>query len=414
MPDTPSPQPRKMLGVGLAAFAVLSAILIAAYFALFAKDYAVLYENLRESDTSAVTAELDKQGIAYRLKDDGHSVLVDKGDIASARVAVAAANILAGGEVGLELFNDADIGLSEFSQKMNYLRALQGELTRTIMAMDGIRFTRVHLALPERSIFRDEQTRATAAITIQTVDGQPLAPNQVVGLQQLVAASVTGLSPDEVVVLDANGTALSPPPGGDTDRAELTERAAYEQYSRVRARTAIDDLMGVQAYDIMVSARDLPAPASPTDTDAADDGGSGKTGGGLAIVVRTANDIDVSRQNQIRSRLAEHLVLDLGGGDSIEFRTGVVAARPASSRQPSGNPVNTHPVWDRSTKSPRPGADVTDAILTSRWLWFALAVAGTIFWLIWRQRGALSDAERDHFAAILADEIESHRREVHG
>ena len=415
MADPTNQQSRKTLGVGLAAFVTLSAILIAAYFILFAKDYAVLYENLRESDTSAVTAELDKQGIAYRLKDDGHSVLVDKGDIASARVAVAAANVLAGGEVGLELFNDSDIGLSEFSQKMNYLRALQGELTRTIMAMDGIRFTRVHLALPERSIFRDEQSRPTAAITIQTIDGQPLAPSRVQGLQQLVAASVTGLSPSEVVVLDDNGMALSAPLGTGGQHAELTERAAFEQYVRVSAEAAIGDLMDATPYEITASARGLPDAPPSSGTNTAGEPAIGTAGGGLAIVVRTSNELDTRRQDQLRSRLAERLGLDLGSGDSIGFAVGVVRPPLASPEAANVAPTGATTVaYEVNSRSPSTGVKLRDAILSSRWLWFGMAIVVILFWLIWRQRGSLSEAERDHFATILAEEIESHRQEAHG
>lgn len=196
---------------GILIFLAITIFLFLCYFFIFPQAYRPLFENLRESDTSAIAAELDKEGISYRLEDDGRTILVNQDDVAAARVIVAAANILNGGEVGFELFDDSDIGLSEFSQKMNYLRALQGELTRTIMAMDDVRFVRVHLALPERTIFRDEQASASAALTVQMRDHRPLSPQRVQGLQRLVAASVTDLAPEQVVILDDTGALLSQP-----------------------------------------------------------------------------------------------------------------------------------------------------------------------------------------------------------
>lgn len=411
----PAPQlsrPQRHFRIGLALFVAISALLLVAYYALLARDYSVLFENLRESDTSAVTAELDKQGIAYRLADDGHSILVDKGDVASARVAVAAANVLAGGDVGFELFNDSDIGLSEFSQKMNYLRALQGELTRTIMAMDGIRFTRVHLALPERSIFRNDQARPSAAITVQTIDGRPLAPTRVRGLQQLVAAAVTDLDPDEVVILDADGMALSAPAPAET--SGLTERSAYEGYAQLAARNAIAALMGTRAYEVTASARSPEGEQAPAPT--ADAVGEApatvRARPRLQIVVRTRDELDAGTQAMVRERIAEQLTLDPGAGDDVVFRTGVVRAplSPASYATPA-EPISSHTTPDASMTR---GSQFSLDWLANRWIWFLLGLIALVVWLVWRQRGSLSDDERTHFAAVLAEEIDAHRSRRRG
>ncbi len=148
---------RRQLILFGALFALVVAVLAGTYFAFLRPGYAVLYENIREADAAEIIAVLDKQGIDYRLEDDGHRVLVPDDEVGRARVLVAGSGVAMGGVVGFELFNDTDMGLTEFAQKVNYQRALQGELARTIMGMDGIVFARVHLSLPERTLFRAEQ-----------------------------------------------------------------------------------------------------------------------------------------------------------------------------------------------------------------------------------------------------------------
>lgn len=408
MSDIPKSESPRILRVGLASFAVLVTLLIAGYYLFLAKDYAVLFENLRESDTSAVTAELDKQGIAYKLADDGHSVLVDHDAVASARVAVAAANVLAGGEVGFELFDNSDIGLSEFSQKMNYLRALQGELTRTIMAMEGIRFARVHLALPERSIFRGEQARPTAAITVQTTGGQPLAQSRVQGLQQLVAASVTDLSPEQVVILDDAGMPLSAAPPAAASPTGLTERAAFEQYAEIKASNAIEALMGDRPFELSVSARAAATAASNSPAL----GGADATAG-AQVVVRTATALAPGEQSAISERIINELALDLGAGDSVAFQIGVVRPQITASTSPVRPDID----WAQAPRaepaaSPSPFA-LTDGLLANRWFWLLAGLIAVVLWLVWRQRGTLSDDERQHFADVLGEELASARSERH-
>ena len=416
MTDPQKTQSQRFLRLGLVSFVVVSAILILLYFLVLAKDYAVLFENLRESDTSAVTAELGKQGIAYRLKDDGHTVLVDKGEIAAARVAVAAANVLGGGDVGFELFNDSDIGLSEFSQKMNYLRALQGELTRTIMAMENIRFARVHLALPERSIFRNEQARPSAAITVQTADGQPLAPNRVLGLQQLVAAAVTDLAAEQVVILDDAGMPLSAPPAMPAVHGAITERGAFEQYVRIKATNDVRDMMGDRPFEILASARPTASavPTNRSDDTKADVTAIGGATQHLQIIVRTQVALSGEEQAAALERLTDQLQLDLGGGDAVGFQTGVIR----SDNGMTGTAQQSAATWD----APAPSAPADRALaspspldlFTNRWLWLLLGLIAVVLWLIWRQRGSLSDPERQHFADVLAEEIEIYRNERRG
>ena len=145
----------------LLMLAAVVAILAILWFALLRTNFVPAYQNIRQADASAIVAELDSAGIPYRLANDGHDILVPEEQASDARVAVAGSEVAIGGTVGFELFNDSDMGLTEFAQKINFQRAMQGELSRTIMMMDGIEFARVHLAIPERSIFRAAHRRGT-------------------------------------------------------------------------------------------------------------------------------------------------------------------------------------------------------------------------------------------------------------
>src|SRR5688572_70501 len=138
----------------LLVFAGSVALLAAGYYFFLRTEYAVLYSDLRPADASAVVAELDGRGIAYQLRDAGSTIAVAADGADAARLAIAGSHVPSRAAVGFELFNESDMGLTDFAQRINYQRALQGELARTIMTISGVESARVHLALPERSLFR--------------------------------------------------------------------------------------------------------------------------------------------------------------------------------------------------------------------------------------------------------------------
>src|SRR5690606_28469829 len=168
------PLERKQLIVFAGLFSAVVILLSLGYFLFLKPDFGVLYEDIRETDAAAIVAELEAEGIEYRVADNGHRVLVPREDIDQARVLVAGSGIAMGGVVGFELFNDSDMGLTEFAQKVNYQRALQGELARTIMMMDAVEFARVHLSIPERSLFRADASEPKAAVTVERQRGRRL------------------------------------------------------------------------------------------------------------------------------------------------------------------------------------------------------------------------------------------------
>ena len=204
-----APRPTRYLPVLALVFLVLTAALIAGYFLVLKKDYAVLSEDLRPADASAVVEELKKQQVDYRLGDGGANILVPASQVDAVRLSLAGSDLSVKGLDGFELFNSSDMGLTDFTQKIKYQRALQGELARTILMLHDVVEARVHIAMPERALFRGEQSRPKAAVTLITRSPAAETSAQVQGVQQLVAAAIPDLEAANVVVLNGRGEVIS-------------------------------------------------------------------------------------------------------------------------------------------------------------------------------------------------------------
>jgi len=198
---------------------VLAIVLVTAAAAwwLLRTEYQALFTDLRPQDAQAMTTELERLKIPYLLGDNGTSILVDKATVHATRIKLMGKELPLQGAVGLELFNNTDFGMTEFAQKINYQRALQGELTRTIQSLSEVREVRVLLALPEQGLFKQATSKAKASITLTMRQGQALRPEQVVGVQRLVAAAVPGMATQDVTIVDSHGVALTRQEGGNGD-----------------------------------------------------------------------------------------------------------------------------------------------------------------------------------------------------
>jgi flagellar M-ring protein FliF len=213
-------------------------------FWLLRTDYDVLFANLSPQDAAAMTGELDRMKLPYRLGADGSSILVDRSTVHATRLKLMGKDLPLHGAVGFELFNNADFGMTEFAQKINYQRALQGELTRTILSLAEVESARVHLAFPDEGLFKRDQARAKAAITLALRRGETLRPEQVAGIQRLVAAAVNGIAPADVTIVNQQGVALTRGSGdavaGVSSRLELKteiEQALGRKVARVLERS---------------------------------------------------------------------------------------------------------------------------------------------------------------------------------
>lgn len=216
---------RGQIVLAVLAGLVLLVVLISAYF-IMRPTYEVLFRDLRPADAATIVAQLDQESIPYRLDDGGATILVPSDALDQTRLSIMGADLPLKGTVGFELFNKSDMGLTEFAQRINYQRALQGELSRTIMTIDAIETARVHLTLPEPSIFRADRQAAKASVTLTTRPGRSLETDTVAGIQRLVSASVADLDPTAVVVINAQGVPVA---GASSPRAEASPSSIVQQ-----------------------------------------------------------------------------------------------------------------------------------------------------------------------------------------
>ncbi len=203
----------------------------------------ILYAGLEPRDAAAVTAKLDAMNVQYEAKGDGGTILVPSDQVTKLRMELATDNLPAAG-VGYELFDKSDtFGATAFVQNINKLRALEGELSRSIQTIDGIDGVRVHLVIPERQIFsRDSQT-PSASVVLKTHG--VMQRGQVVAIQHLVAAAVAGLSPDRVAIVDDKGDLLA---GGDDKSGPDAEAANQDQQT-----TDLEDRLRQRIESIVAS-----------------------------------------------------------------------------------------------------------------------------------------------------------------
>lgn len=192
---------------------VSSLVMIAATVGLlvwaFRPQYKVLFSDLALEDSGEIVQQLQKDHVPYKLEDEGARILVPSDKLYDTRLKLAAVQLPRQKGAGWELFDQNSLGVTDFVQKLNYRRALEGELARTILQMDPIEAVRVHLVIPEESLFKENQRQAMASVTVRMKRGQKLSPAQVEGVGYLVSSAVEGLEASNVTIIDSRGFILS-------------------------------------------------------------------------------------------------------------------------------------------------------------------------------------------------------------
>ena len=172
-------------------------------------DYQLLYTNLSDQDAAAVVDQLNTQNIPHQLTNQGRNISVPSNKVHEIRLSLASQGLPAGTEVGLELFENTPMGMTEFTQKLNFQRALQGELARTIKSLDVVEQARVHLAIPKEEVFIREKQKGKASVMVKLHPGRTLSQGQIQGIIHLVSSSVANIPPGNVVLVDPKGNLLS-------------------------------------------------------------------------------------------------------------------------------------------------------------------------------------------------------------
>lgn len=242
--------------VFIGACVLILVLVIGLFFWSSRTDYQPLFTDMAEQDMSAVAAALDKQKVHYEIAPDGKTILVDKNAVYKTRMKLMGDGVSLQGGVGLELFNNAEFGMTEFAQRVNYQRALQGELARTIMGFDEVQNARVHLVLPEGGLLRRRGTTAKASVWVTLRGNSVLSPEQVSGVQRLVSASVPEIEPSTVTVLNHKGVALSTNnqygDGFYAGNANLQLKKEVETYFSGKIADVLDETLGVGKAAIAV------------------------------------------------------------------------------------------------------------------------------------------------------------------
>ncbi|HUJ50187.1 MAG TPA: flagellar basal-body MS-ring/collar protein FliF [Bryobacteraceae bacterium] len=223
------------------------------------RDYRPLYSELSPEDAAAVLAKVRESGSDFRLSDNGASVLVPSGKVAELRLQLAAAGVPKSGRIGFELFDKANFGASDFTEQVNYHRALEGELERSVMSLAEVEQARVHITLAKDSVFLESRQPAKASVLVKLRNGSQLSAQNVAAICQLTASAVEGLAPEAVSVVDTRGNLLNrarksaTDESGEPSEATLDYRQKVEHDVLAKVNGTLEPLLGADKFRATVS-----------------------------------------------------------------------------------------------------------------------------------------------------------------
>src|SRR5208337_4994251 len=222
-------------------------------------DFRPLFTGLAPEDAAGIVQRLKESGVDYRLPEGGGIVLAPSARIAELRLSMAAAGLPKSGRIGFELFDKVNLGATEFTEHVNYRRAIEGELERSVMSLEAVEQARVHITFPKDSVFLDAQQPAKASVLVKLRPQARLTPQNVLAINHLVAAAVEGLSPDAISVLDMNGNLLGSPKtagpldGPEPSAAALEYRHQVETDLLSKINSTLEPLLGTEKFRAGVS-----------------------------------------------------------------------------------------------------------------------------------------------------------------
>jgi flagellar M-ring protein FliF len=234
------PQRKWMLGGGVATLLVI-AIAMATW--SNRPDYKVLYTNLSDKDGGAILAQLQQMNVPYQYADGGGAILVPADKVHDVRLKLASAGLPKGSVVGYELMENQKFGVTQFQERLNFQRGLEGELTRSIQTLSGVESARVHLALPNQNGFFREQQKASASVVLSLYSGRTLDKGQIAGIVHLVSSSVPEMSTKAVSVVDQTGALLSGPADGADQNGLDAQQLQYVRQMEANFTQRVRDLL---------------------------------------------------------------------------------------------------------------------------------------------------------------------------
>jgi flagellar M-ring protein FliF len=242
--------------------AVVAAVIIGLIFIISTatkKEMGTLYTGLDEKEASKIVEKLKDNKIAYELKNNGSTILVEKDKVYDTRLSLASEGLPESGTIGYELFDKTNLGMSEFVQKLNYRRALEGELAKTIASIDEVKKARVHIVIPEKALFDKDQKPPSASVSLHLSSNRGLNKSSIEGIQNLVAGSIEGMKPEEVIIVDQTGRTISETPqetntivGISSTQNQLQMK--IEHYLGDKVQSMLDGVLGEGNSEVRVNA----------------------------------------------------------------------------------------------------------------------------------------------------------------
>lgn len=220
--------------------------------------YRVLYSDLELEEAATITEKLREAGHDFKLENEGRTILVEQKELYETRMLLAREGLPKSHGVGYEIFDKTNLGMTDFVQKMNARRALEGELQRTIEGLEEVERARVHIVIPERTIFLDQQKDAKASVVLQSLGGMKVSKDQVRGIGYLVASSVNGLEPEHISIIDSEGRLLSSPFGEEATALQSSRNMELQQnvegYLEKKAGEILTGVLGPGKTNVQIAA----------------------------------------------------------------------------------------------------------------------------------------------------------------
>ena len=245
-----------MMLFGVVAGIIVGAVLVVGWFSDVT--YSRLYSDIDDSEAGEVITYLDANKIPYQFSANGRAIEIPSSEVYRTRISLAAEGLPQSGSIGYSLFDKNNLGMTDFLQNMNFRRALEGELTRTITQLNEVQAARVHIVMPKERLFKDDKQDATASIVLKLAGNSGLSKRQISGISHIVAASVEGLKPSNIAIIDYEGNMLSS--GQDDDPiaglsgSQMEVRKNVETYLEEKAQSMMDGVLGCDKSFVRVTA----------------------------------------------------------------------------------------------------------------------------------------------------------------
>jgi len=241
--------------VGAGVIAVIAAVWLAFSSVRNPSEYRVLYSNLSESDGAAILAALEQQNVPYKFTEGGGAIMVPQTALYETRLKLAGQGLPKAANVGFELLDNQKFGTSQFVEQVNYVRALEGELARSVASLDQVKSARVHLAIPKQTAFAREREDPTASVVVELFPGRVLDDAQTAAITRLVSSSVPRLQPKNVSVVDTEGALLAPSPNRNDglDASQLRYTSELENALNRRLAELLEPIAGREGFRAKVA-----------------------------------------------------------------------------------------------------------------------------------------------------------------